>query len=75
MTDKTDALLSELVELQRRALANQERALANQEQSVARLQAAARRARSMQWTSWILVAFVVATFFIVPLLNWIGRTH
>lgn len=75
MTDQTDALLSELVDLQRRALANQERALAHQEQSLLRLQASARRARSVQWMSWIVIALVVATLFLGPVLNWIGRTR
>jgi hypothetical protein len=73
MTDQTDALLSELVDLQRRALSNQERALANQEQALVRQRAGVRRARTMLWLSWILVAILVASLFIVPLLNMIGR--
>jgi hypothetical protein len=74
MSDRTEALLAELVELQRRQLANQERAIAQQTASVAQQDAsvalqreAVERQRKAMRIVWALVA-IAAAVALVPML-------
>ena len=74
MSDRTEALLAELVELQRRQLANQERAIAQQAASVAQQDAsvalqreAVERQRRALRVVWALIAIIVAIL-LVPTL-------
>jgi hypothetical protein len=80
MSDRTEALLAELVELQRRQLANQEEALAVQRRSVdaqagsIELQrTAVDRQRGYMRVVFGLIAFVLILFFLPWLVNWIWR--
>jgi uncharacterized membrane protein len=74
MTDRTDALLAELVELQKRQLDNQELMLTRQEQAVARQQEAIRRQRKFNRLMWIFIGVVIAVMLLAPALNFLART-
>ena len=76
MTDRTEQLLSEIVELHRRQLANQERALAGQEQAVALQQEAIARQRSALQRVWqlvILVLVLIAITYGISIIQWYAR--
>jgi t-SNARE complex subunit (syntaxin) len=74
MTERTDSLLAELVELQRRQVTNQEHALANQEKALERMNKSIRDARrkSQIWM-WVFIVAVILMFLPVPLLNLMAR--
>jgi TolA-binding protein len=74
MTDRTDALLAELVELQKRQLNNQELMLARQEQAVARQQETIRRQRHLNRSMWIFIGVLIAVMLLAPALNFLART-
>ena len=74
MTDRTDALLAELVELQKRQIANQESMMARQAEAVVRQQEALGRQRKFNRSMWIFIAVIIAMILVVPLLNLVGRT-
>jgi hypothetical protein len=74
MTDRTDALLAELVELQKLQVHNQELLMARQEQAVVRQQEAIRRQRKISRSMWILIGVLVSVMFVVPILNFLART-
>lgn len=59
MSDRTETLLAELIEVQRRQLANQERAIAHQEQALAVQQAAVERQRNALRATRVLVVVLV----------------
>ncbi len=67
MTDRTEALLAEMVELQRRSLANQEAALEGQRQAIEAQQVALQRQRGALRVVFGLIALVTA-FMIVPMI-------
>jgi uncharacterized membrane protein len=73
MTDRTDALLAELVELQKLQVYNQELMMARQEQAVARQQEAIRRQRKFNRSMWIFIGVLVAMMLAVPALNFLVR--
>jgi hypothetical protein len=73
MTETTDSLLAELVELQRRQLANQERHIATQEEAVARMRKSIEANRKTQKWIWGFVIVIFLTAYLVPLLNWLVR--
>ena len=81
MTDRTETLLSELVELQRRQVANQERGIAHQERAIAQqeqsiaiqVQAVARQRGALRIV-WILLALLVPMIAML-LLNWIDAAR
>jgi uncharacterized membrane protein len=74
MTDRTDALLAELVELQKLQVYNQELMMARQEEAVARQQEAIRRQRTFNRSLWIFIGVLVAMMLVVPALNFLART-
>lgn len=59
MTDRTEALLAEMVELQRRSLANQEAALEGQRQAIEAQKVALHRQRGALRVVFGLIAIVV----------------
>ena len=76
MSDRTEQLLTEIVELHRRQLANQERALAGQEEAVALQRDAIARQRSALQRVWRLVILVLALIAItygISIIQWYGR--
>ena len=73
MTDRTDALLAELVELQKRQVANQESMMARQEQALTRQQEAIQRQRRFNRSVWVLIGVLVAIMLVVPVLNFLAR--
>lgn len=80
MTDRTATLLAELVELQKRQVANQESMMALQEQvaarqqeAIRRQQEAIRRQRKFNRSMWIFTGVLVAMMFVVPVLNFFAR--
>ena len=73
MTDRFESLLSELVELQRKQLANQEVALARQEKALVVQQQAVERQRKAVRLTWMFLAVVLLMLLLVPLLNVAGR--
>jgi uncharacterized protein YigA (DUF484 family) len=73
MTETTDSLLAELVELQRRQLANQERHITTQEEAVARMRKSIEANRKTQKWIWGLVIVIFLMAYLVPLLNWLVR--
>ena len=80
MSDRTEALLAELVELQRRQLANQEEALAGQRRSIdaqassVELQRlAVERQRKALRIVFTLIAIVVFLMFVPTLFLWFYR--
>ncbi len=76
MSDRTESLLAELVDLQRRHLVNQEHAIAQQAESIARqkesvaiqAQAVARQKKALR-TIWFILALIVVIAFLVPTLS------
>lgn len=75
MTETTDSLLAELVELQRRQLANQERHIATQEEAVARMRKSIEANRKTQRWVWGFVVVIFLMAYLVPLLNWLVRRN
>ena len=80
MTDRTEALLAEMVELQRRVLAHQQEALeqqrlaiANQEKSIAIQAMVVERQRTALKKIWILIGIVLALMLGIPALNFVLR--
>jgi plastocyanin domain-containing protein len=73
MTDRTEALLAELVELQRKQLANQEAAAARQEKAIAMQAQAVERSRRSLKGIWLILAVVCGGIILVPLLNYFSR--
>jgi hypothetical protein len=73
MTETTDSLLAELVELQRRQLENQERHIATQEEAVARMRKSIEANRRTQRWIWGFVIVIFLMAYLVPLLNWLVR--
>jgi hypothetical protein len=79
MSDRTEALLTELVELQRRSIANQERAIAQQTEAVARqaqsiaiqADAVARQKKALR-TVWVILGLIIVIGFLVPTLTMIA---
>ena len=59
MTDRTESLLAELVELHRRQISNQEQALARQEHAISIQERAVARQRTAFRRIWLLVAVVM----------------
>jgi uncharacterized membrane protein len=74
MTDRTNALLAELVELQKLQVYNQELMMARQEQAVARSAEAIRRQQKFNRSMWIFIGVLVAMMLVVPALNFLART-
>jgi hypothetical protein len=72
MSDRTEALLAELVELQKRNLANQEIAIARQQESIVMQAGAIERQRSALKRIWLLIAFVILAVVGLPLLSWLA---
>lgn len=77
MSDRTESLLAELVELQRRQISNQEQALARQDQALARQehaisvqQQAVDRQKSAVRRLWLLIVIVAVVFVGLPVLSW-----
>ena len=73
MTDRTEALLAELVELHRRQISNQEQALARQEHAISIQQQAVARQRSALRRIWLLVAVVMILVGGELLITWVVR--
>lgn len=73
MTDRTEALLAELVELQRTQLSNQEVMMARQEKAVAAQQAAIERQRRFSRLMWLFIGALVAIMLVVPTLDFFAR--
>jgi hypothetical protein len=79
MSDRTESLLAELVDLQRRHLVNQEHAIAQQAESIARqkesvaiqAQAVARQKKALR-TVWVILAIVVVIGLLYPMLTMIA---
>jgi hypothetical protein len=81
MTDRTDALLAELVELQKRQVYNQELMMTRQEEAVARQQEAIRRQQEaiqrqqkFNRSMWIFIGVLFAMMLVAPALNFFART-
>lgn len=68
MTDRTEALLAEMVELQRRFLANQEAALEGQRQAIEAQKVALQRQRGALRVVFGLIAVVLLAL-LVPLVG------
>jgi hypothetical protein len=76
MSDRTEALLTELVDLQRRTIANQERAIAQQTEAVARqaesiaiqADAVARQKKALR-TVWLILALIIVIGLLIPTLT------
>jgi heme/copper-type cytochrome/quinol oxidase subunit 3 len=74
MIERTDSLLAELVELQRRQVTNQEHAIANQEKAHERMNKSIQDARRRsQILMWVFIVAVLLVFLPVPLLNLLAR--
>ncbi len=69
MTDRSEQLLTELVELARRQLKNQEHAIAEQAASVELQREAVARQRVALRRVWWLIAFIVLAVVAIPLIN------
>jgi hypothetical protein len=72
MSDRTEALLAELVELQKRNLANQEIAIARQQESIVLQSGAIERQKAALKRIWLLIAFVILAVVGLPLLSWLA---
>ena len=75
MTERTEALLAELVDLHRKQLANQERAIAQQQHSVALQEEAVRRQKTALRRVWLLVgalAAVIVVPYMIYLVMWVA---
>ena len=75
MTDRTDDMLAELVELQRTQVYNQELMMARQVQAVAAQQLAIVRQRTFNRSMWIFIGVLVVMMLVVPVLNFFARTR
>jgi K+-transporting ATPase A subunit len=75
MTDRTDDLLAELIELQRTQVYNQELMMARQAQAVAAQQRAIVRQRKFNRSVWIFIGALVVMMLVVPVLNFFARTR
>jgi anaerobic C4-dicarboxylate transporter len=75
MTDRTDDLLAEHVELQRTQVYNQELMMARQAQAVAAQQRAIVRQRKFNRSVWIFIGALVVMMLVVPVLNFFARTR
>jgi len=76
MSDRTEQLLAEILEVHRRQLANQELAIARQEEAVALQRDAIARQRGAITRSWRLVVLVLALIAItygISIVQWYGR--
>jgi hypothetical protein len=73
MTDRTEALLAELVEIQRKQLANQEAAAVRQEKVIAMQAQAVARSRKSLKGLWLVLAIACGAMILVPLLNYLAR--
>ena len=76
MSDRTEQLLTELVELHRRQLANQERALAGQEEAIALQRDALARQRAglrRVWRLVILILALIAITYGLSIMQWYTR--
>ena len=73
MTDRTESLLAELVELHRRQISNQEQALARQEFAISIQQQAVARQRTALRRIWLLVAVVMILIGGELLFTWVVR--
>ena len=69
MPDRTEELLAQLVELQRKQLANQERAIAHQAQSIATQEKAVKRQASAIRLIWVVIPLVVLLYLAIWLLG------
>lgn len=72
MSDRTESLLAELVELQKRTVANQELAIARQQESIVLQAGAIERQKSALKRIWLLIAFVILAIVGLPLLSWLA---
>jgi hypothetical protein len=72
MSDRTESLLAELVELQKRNLANQEIAIARQQESIVLQSGAIERQKAALKRIWLLIAFVILAIVGLPLLSWLA---
>jgi hypothetical protein len=72
-TDRTDALLAELVDFQKLQVHNQELMMARQEQALFRQQEAIRRQRKVNRSLWILTCILIAMMMVVSALNFLAR--
>lgn len=70
MPDRTEELLTELVELTRRQLANQERALARQDEAIAFQRGAVARQRRTLMVVWLLLAMALAVALVPLVISW-----
>lgn len=77
MSDRTESLLAELVELQRRQISNQEQALARQDQALARQehaisvqQQAVDRQKSAVRRLWLVIVIATVVLAGLPVLSW-----
>jgi Mg2+/citrate symporter len=73
MTERMESLLAELVEMQRRQLANQERAFAAQQEALARQQEASRRAKRLTFVINAVLILVVIGIVVIPILDMLTR--
>lgn len=71
MTDRTEALLAEMVELQRRSLANQEAALEGQRQAIEAQKLALHRQRGALRVVFGLIAVVVLAMLVPLAWSWV----
>ena len=76
-SDRTESLLAELVELQRRQISNQEQALARQDQALARQehaisvqQQAVDRQKSAVRRLWLVIVIVGGALVVLPIVSW-----
>lgn len=73
MTDRTEALLAELVELQRRQVKNQEHALERQEYAISVQQVAVARQQSALRRAWVLIGLIALIIVGMPVITWVVR--
>ena len=70
MSDRTESLLAELVELQRRQISNQEQALARQEHAISVQQQAVDRQKSAVRRLWLVIVIATVVLAGLPVLSW-----
>ena len=70
MSDRTESLLAELVELHRRQISNQEQALARQEHAISVQQLAVDRQQSALRRLWLLLIIVAIAAVGLPIFSW-----
>ena len=70
MADRTEQLLSDILEVLRRQVANQEQALTRQEDAIAmQREVVARQRKALRWV-WMLMIFVLALIAIPYAISW-----